>query len=119
MASPAEKFFTGLFDEKDFANLTRNAALSMTICSVGWVGSVAVPSKTGELSTLKSTCFIVAMLAGGAGIFFALKREKPLRKKIVLRAVEDNDFVDKTGVITGLNAELTAKHLEECLKKGG
>ncbi len=117
MASPAERFFNGLFDEKDFTSLTKNTSVAMTTCGVAWLGTVFIPTKTGELSHLKSGCFVLALLAGGISIFFATKREKPLRKKTVLTAIEDNDFIEKTGVITGLNAELTAQHLEQCLQK--
>jgi hypothetical protein len=117
MASPAEKFFTGLFDEKDFANLTKKTSVSMTISVTAWLGNFFFPGKTGEFCGLKSTSLAIAVIMGCVSIFFALKREKPLRKKTVLAAIEDNDFVQRSGIVTGLNAEKSAKYLEDCLKQ--
>jgi hypothetical protein len=117
MTTPAERFFNNLFDEKDFVNLTVKTSISMTVSGTAWIGNLFFPTKIGETSTLKSACFIFAILAGGAAIYFGIKREKPLRKKSVLLAIEDNEFVQKSSIVTGLNAENAVHQLEECLKK--
>ena len=117
MTTPTRQFFTGLFDEQDFKNLSRNTGVSLTVSTTAWVGNLCFPGNTGETSLPKSACFIIAVLAGGAAVYFALKREKPLRKKTVISAIEDNDFVQRSGVVTGLNAEKAVQHLQQCLKK--
>ena len=117
MTTPTEKFFANLFNEKDFAQLTAKTSISMTACGCGWLANLFFPTKFGELSNPKTACFIFALVAGGVAIYFGFKREKPLRKKSVLVAIEDNDFVQKSSVVTGLKAEDTVKQLEECLKK--
>lgn len=117
MANLTERFFAGLFDEKDFVSLTKKTTISATVAGTSWLGNFFFPGKTGEFCEPKSMCLTIAVLAGCVSVFFAIKRDKPLRKKKVLVAIEDNNFVDRSGVITGLNAEETAQHLEDCLKK--
>lgn len=117
MATFTDRFFAGLFDEKDFVNLTKKTTISSMVSGTSWLGSFFFPGKTGELCQMKSASLTMAVFAGCISVFFAIKRDKPLRKKRVLVAIEDNNFVDRSGVITGLNAEETAQHLEECLRK--
>ena len=117
MTNLTDRFFGHLFNEKDLVSLSTKTSASLTVATGAWVGSLCFPTKTGELCNLKSACFAVSILAGCAAIYFGIKREKPARKKAVLVAIEDNDFAERSGIVTGLNAEATAKHLEVCLKQ--
>ena len=108
--SNSADFFRNLFNEKDFNNLTIGATVAMSISSAAWLGSLGKPSnlKTGTLS--------IAVIASILASYLAFKRQKLVKQKAVMVTVENTDFVQKTGVLIGLNAELTSKHLEECLQ---
>jgi len=114
MSKTTEHFFGNLFNEKDFNALTTKTTVAISISGGAWLGSLFFG---GKPSNLKTASLLLAIAIGVLASSLALKRQKLVRKKAVMIQVENNDFLQKTGVLTGLNAELTTKHLEECLKQ--
>ena len=113
-----KNLFDKLFDEKDLNGCTRKTILCMGVSGTAQAGSVLYTVKSGTTSIPKSASLIVAILAAGAGVYFATKREPLRRKKQVSVAIDQDDFAQKAAYKTALQAEENRKMLENCLSKG-
>lgn len=117
MTDAVDRFHRNLFDPKQFQLLTSQANALTIISTCSWVTSLYIPGKTGELSIPKSTCLAFSVVTIGAALAVAFKRQSLLKKKKLMSFVEEADLKQKSSVLTGLNAEETAMHLEECLNR--
>lgn len=114
-----QNLFDNLFDEQDLNGYTHRTILCTGVGSTAWVGSLLCTVKSGAVSIPKSASLIIAILAAGAGVYFATKREPLRRKKQVSIAIDEDGFAQKAAFKTALQAEQTREMLETCLKKGG
>jgi hypothetical protein len=112
-----DRFHKNLFNPKQFQSLTLQANVLTTVSICSWATSLYIPGKTGELSIPKSACLVFSVITIGVAISIAFKRQPLIKKKAVMQFVETADLSQKTSVLVGLNAEETAMHLEECLKR--
>jgi hypothetical protein len=117
MTDAVDRFHRNLFDPKQFQSLTLQANVLTTISTCSWVASLYIPGKTGELSIPKSACLVLSVVTIGVTLTVAFKRQSLLKKKKLMNFVEEADLKQKSSVLTGLNAEETAMHLEECLNR--
>lgn len=117
MTDATDRFYKNLFDPKQFQSLTGQANVLTVISTCSQIASLHIPGKTGEFSVPKSACLVFSVITIGAAIAIAFKRQPLMKKKAVMQFVETADLGEKTSVLVGLNAEATAAHLEECLRK--
>lgn len=117
MTDATDRFHKNLFNPKQFESLTLQVNVLTATSTCLWGASLYIPGKTGEFSMPKSACLVFSVITIGAAVAIAFKRQFLLEKKAVMRFVEKADLAQKTSVLVGLNAEETAMHLEECLKK--
>ena len=117
MTDATDRFYKNLFDPKQFQSLTGQVNVLAATSTCSWVGSLYIPGKTGEFSVPKSACLVFSVVTIGIAIAIAFKRQALIEKKILMQHVERTDLAQKSSVLVGLNAEQTAIHLEECLKK--
>lgn len=117
MTDATDRFHKNLFNPKQFQSLTVQANLLTAISTCSWAASLYIPGKTGEFSAPKSACLVFSVITIGAAVAVAFKRQPLIKKKAVMQFVETADLSQKTSVLVGLNAEETAMHLEECLRK--
>ena len=117
MTDATDRFYKNLFDPKQFQSLTSQVSVLAVTSTCSWFGSLYIPGKTGEFSAPKSACLVFSVITIAVAIAIAFKRQALIEKKAVMQFVERADLAEKTSVLVGLNAEQTAIHLEECLKK--